>query len=177
VHHYSATAAGLAFLPLSLILGLGSRLSGGFAGRVGNRLPLILGPLIAALGFAMLALLVRGESYLGTYLPGLLLIGVGMTLAVPALTTAVFDSVSDGESGAASGINNAAARTGSLIATAALGIAFGNGSASALTAEVLSNAYVVVMWCGGAAAVASAVIAGFTIQRKPALTTQPLSDR
>jgi EmrB/QacA subfamily drug resistance transporter len=49
VHHYTATAAGLAFLPLSLILGLGSRLSGGFAGRVGNRLPLILGPLIAAL--------------------------------------------------------------------------------------------------------------------------------
>jgi EmrB/QacA subfamily drug resistance transporter len=171
VHHYSATAAGIAFLPLSLILGLGSRLSGGFAGRVGNRLPLILGPLIAALGFAMLALLVRGESYLATYLPGLLLIGVGMTLAVPALTTAVFDSVSDGESGAASGINNAAARTGSLIATAALGIAFGNGSASALTAEVLSNAYVAVMWCGGVAAVASAVIAGFTIQRKPVSTS------
>ncbi|TCR80889.1 MFS transporter [Rhizobium sp. BK376] len=158
-HHYSSIAGGLAFLPLSLILGLGSRLSGSLADRVGKRLPLTIGPLIAGVGFATLALLADGETYVTTFLPGLVIVGVGMTLAVPALTTAVFDSTSDSDSGATSGINNAAARTGGLLATAALGIAFGDDRMAAMSVEVLTSAYTSVMWCAAVASAASAVIA------------------
>ncbi|TCR80801.1 MFS transporter [Rhizobium sp. BK376] len=164
-HHYSSIAAGLAFLPLSLILGLGSRLSGSLADAVGNRLPLTIGPLIAGAGFATLALSANGENYATTFLPGLLIVGLGMTLAVPALTTAVFDSVADSDSGAASGINNAAARTGSLLATAALGIAFGSERMAAMSIEVLTSAYTSVMWCAALASAASAVIAFVSISK------------
>ncbi|PZM17256.1 MFS transporter [Rhizobium tubonense] len=163
VHHYSPTEAGAAFLPLSIILGLGSRLAGGVAGKVGRRLPLIVGPTITTVGFAMLALSAQMPSYWTSYLPGLVLIGIGMTIAIPALTTTVFDSAPDADSGAASGINNAFARSGGLLAVAALGIAFGRSDLSSLSEQNLSNAYTVVMWFAALAAALSAVCAAATI--------------
>jgi EmrB/QacA subfamily drug resistance transporter len=167
-HGYRPVEAGVAFLPLSLILGLGSRAAGGLADRIGNRIPLMVGPLIAAAGFAVLAVCADLQNYWSAFLPGLVLVGTGMTLVVPALTTAVFNAAPDIQSGAASGINNAAARTGGLLATAALGIAFDSGNASGLSGGQILDAYKLVMWTAATASVVSALIAHLTIggQRK-----------
>jgi EmrB/QacA subfamily drug resistance transporter len=166
VHGYSPTAAGMAFVPFSVILGIGSRFSGGLAATTGPRLPLIAGPLVTAAGFATLALSGQSPSYLIGFFPGLVLIGLGMTLAIPALTTTVFDSAPDADSGAASGINNAAARTGGLLAVAALGIAFGKSDLATLGNDGLSSAYRTVMLFSAAAAVLSAICAATMITAK-----------
>jgi EmrB/QacA subfamily drug resistance transporter len=163
VHHYSATAAGAAFLPFSVIMGVGSRWAGTLVERIGARLPLIIGPAVTAAGFAILALSGEAPSYWSGYLPGLAVVGVGMTLSVAPLTTTVFDSAPDDKSGTASGINNAAARAGGLLAVAALGLAFGGSDLSSLDAAALSGAYRLVIVGAAALAVLSALAAAMTI--------------
>lgn len=165
VHGFSPTEAGMAFVPFSVILGLGARLAGGLSSRAGPRLPLVLGPLITAVGFATLGFSGSIPSYWTGFLPGLVLVAIGMTLAIPALTTTVFDSAPDEDSGAASGINNAAARTGGLLAVAALGIAFGKSDAGAMATGELLSAYGTVMFCAAVAGLLSAACAATLIAR------------
>lgn len=120
VQGYSATEAGAAFLPFSLIMGFGSTFAGDYIRKGNPRAMLTIGPLIAALGFAALAMPGEDADYLTGFLPGILLIGVGMTLAVAPLTTVVMSSVGPGETGVASGVNNTAARVAGVVAIAAL---------------------------------------------------------
>jgi len=164
VHHYSATAAGAAFLPFSVLMGMGSRWSGGLVERTGPRLPLILGPSITAIGYVILGLSGSQSSYWSGVLPGLVIVGIGMTLSVAPLTTAVFDSAPGEKSGTASGINNAAARAGGLLAVAALGLTFGGADASSLQAAALSRAYGTVMFCAAVLAGLSALTAAIMIK-------------
>jgi EmrB/QacA subfamily drug resistance transporter len=162
-HGYSATAAGAAFLPFSVIMGAGSRWTGSLVKRIGPRLPLMTGPALTAAGFVILGLSGDNSSYWIGFLPGLVAVGIGMTLAVPPLTTTVFDSAPDDKSGTASGINNAAARGGGLVAVAALGLAFGGSDPSAMDAATLIGAYRWVMFAAAALAALSAVTAALTI--------------
>ena len=124
VQGYPAEIAGFIFLPFTILLALMSRWSGGLIDRVGARLPLIVGPSIDALGFLLLALpgLTGGpDQYWTTYFPGLIALGVGMGITVAPLTTAVMGSAPQDMSGTASGINNAVARTASVLAIAIVG--------------------------------------------------------
>jgi len=162
VHGFSATAAGAAFVPFSVIMGAGSRWSGRLAARYGARLALIVGPLFTAFGFVILGASAGASSYLTGTLPGLLVVAVGMTITVAPLTTAVFDAVPEGASGTASGINNAAARTGGLVAVAALGLAFGGQSADMEPAELIA-AYRLVLFVAAGLAGSSAMTAALTI--------------
>ncbi len=122
VQHYSPTAAGLAFLPFVLLLFVLSPWAGGLVRSVGPKLPLVVGPLLAGAGFVGFALLSIGGSYWTTFFPFTVLLGLGMAITVAPLTTTVMGSVDEDHVGVASGVNNAVARTGGLIAIAVLNV-------------------------------------------------------
>jgi EmrB/QacA subfamily drug resistance transporter len=118
---YSATQAGAALLPLALILGFGSYFAGGIADRFGPRISLALGPLVAACGLALLAMVdFRGAYWTGVF-PAIGILAVGMTVTVAPLTSLVMGSAGSGHAGVASGVNNAVARIAGLFAVAVLG--------------------------------------------------------
>jgi EmrB/QacA subfamily drug resistance transporter len=122
VQDYSATAAGAAILPLILLIFVLSRWSGGLVARYGPRIPLIAGPLIVSLGFALFAVPSVGESYWRAFFPAIIVLGFGMAVTIAPLTTVVMNSVSKDRVGSASGINNAVARVAGVLAIAIFGI-------------------------------------------------------
>ena len=122
VHRYSATAAGAALLPFVILMFLLSRWAGGLADRHGPRLPLTVGPAIVAVGYALFAFLGSGGSYWTDFFPAILVLGLGMSISVAPLTTAVLGAVEQRHSGIASGVNTAVSRSAGLLAIAALGV-------------------------------------------------------
>ena len=118
IQGYSPTQAGAAMLPLVLIMFTLSRWAGGLLARYGAKLPLIVGPLITAGGYGLLARPGVGDPYWKAYLPAMMVLGFGMTITVAPLTTVIMSSVNQRRAGAASGINNAVSQTAALIAIA-----------------------------------------------------------
>jgi EmrB/QacA subfamily drug resistance transporter len=123
VQNYGPTAAGAALAPFVVTMFLLGRWAGGLVDRFGSKIPLTIGPFIAACGFALFAWpSADSTSYWTSYFPAVMVMSLGMSIAVAPLTTTVMGAVEESHAGTASGINNAVSRTASLIAVAAFGV-------------------------------------------------------
>ncbi|HLG77806.1 MAG TPA: MFS transporter, partial [Ktedonobacteraceae bacterium] len=122
VQGYSATEAGGALLPFTILMFSLSRWSGGLSTRYGSRLPLVVGPLLVTIAYILFAIPGIGGSYWTTYFPAVIVLSLGMSITVPTLTTTVMGVADESNAGVASGVNNAVARVASLMAIAVFGI-------------------------------------------------------
>ena len=145
---YGATQAGAAMLPAIIVITLLSARGGALAARVGARLPMAVGPVVAAAGVLWFVRVGPGSSYWIDVLPGSLLNGLGMSLLIAPLTATVLDAAPDHLAGVASGVNNAVARAANLLAVAALPVAVGlSGDDYADPAALTSGFHVAVVVC------------------------------
>jgi EmrB/QacA subfamily drug resistance transporter len=157
---YAASAAGAALLPMTLVLGFLSRAAGAWAERHGARGPMTLGPIVVGVGLAVLGLSAGRGGYVTAVLPGVLVLGLGMAIAVAPLTATVMGAVPDRDAGVASGINNAVSRVAGLLGVAALGAAAARSGSGAW-----AGSYRVAMLGAAVAAAVSGLIAALTVKR------------
>jgi EmrB/QacA subfamily drug resistance transporter len=119
---WPATLAGIAVLPVTVILMLLSSTFGRLSGKHGPRLFMAVGPILAGIGHLLMLAVTAEVNYWWQLLPGILLFGLGLSITVAPLTSAILGSISEKQSGIGSAINNAVARVAGLVAVAALGI-------------------------------------------------------
>ncbi|TDC73561.1 DHA2 family efflux MFS transporter permease subunit, partial [Micromonospora sp. KC606] len=164
---WSALKTGLATVPMTVLLLLGSARAGALSAKIGPRVPLTAGPVVAAVGLLLLRPVEAGASYWVDVLPGVTLFGLGLTLVVAPLTASVLAAVPDRFAGVASGFNNAASRAGGLLAVAALPLLVGlSGTGYAQRAELTAAYREALGWCAGLL-LAGAATAALLVRRPP----------
>jgi len=166
VSGYSPLAAGLAMLPPTIIMLTLSARSGQLASRIGPRLPMSAGPLVAAAGFALLTLATRGSSYLYV-LPGVTVFGLGLTITVAPLTATAMSAAPAEHAGIASAVNNDVARFGGLLAVAVLPALAGLTGTTYLHPAALSAGFSTAMLSAAALSAAGGLLAALTIRNPP----------
>lgn len=156
---YSPTASGLASVPLTIIMLLLSSTSGKIAQKYGPRWQLVLGPIVIGLGMLLLRGAEPGATYVTGVLPGVIVFGLGLAAVVAPVTATVLASAPDHHAGVASGVNNAVARTGSLLAMAVLPAAVGLTGEDYTNPEVMTSGWQMALVLCAVAAIAGGVLA------------------
>lgn len=157
---YSALEAGAALVPFTILMLLLSSRAGQLAQRIGPRLPMTVGPLIAGGGLFLMGRIEPGVTFASTVLPAVLVFGLGMTLTVAPLTSAVLAAVEEQHLGVGSGVNNAVSRLAGLLAVAAL--------------PVITDSFPVAMRICAAVCAAGGVVAWATVRTSLATEPAPL---
>jgi EmrB/QacA subfamily drug resistance transporter len=160
---YSALQAGIASLPVTLLLFIMSPRAGAVAQRVGARLPMSLGPIVAGTGILLLARVQDSVSYLGGVLPGIVVFGIGLGITVAPLTATVLAAADERHSGVASGVNNAVARAAQLLAVAVLPVAVGLTGDAYSDPDVFAAGFRTAMLLSGGLVIGGGVLAFFVI--------------
>jgi EmrB/QacA subfamily drug resistance transporter len=164
---YTATQAGAALIPVTLVFLVLAPLSGELVTRVGPRWPMVAGILLVGASQVWLAQLDSGSGYVGAILPAALVRGVGLGLAVTPLTAAVLAAVGDADLGEASAINDAASRVGAVIAIALVPVLIGVSAGSSL-ADALATGYEPAMIVIGGLCAGGALVAWLFVSDRPA---------
>lgn len=162
---YNALEAGVATLPITISMLLLAAKGGELGTRIGPRIPMTIGPLVMALGTVLVAGVDADSSYWRHIFPGVTVFGLGLSLMVAPLTATVLAAAPDDKAGIASGINNAVARAGSLMAVAALPTAVGLSGAEYADPVVFDAAYPVAMLACAALLALGGVVSWITIPR------------
>jgi EmrB/QacA subfamily drug resistance transporter len=162
--HYSALLAGAALTPANVIMLVVSPIAGRASARIGPRVLMTTGAVIAAVGMLLFARVQPGASYLGTILPATIVFGIGLATLVAPLTSAVLSAVKESDTGIASGINNAVARLAGLIATAALPLAAGLGGSAKLEGAAYAAGYAHAMIISAGLCAAGALVSLITVR-------------
>ncbi|HET8601375.1 MAG TPA: MFS transporter [Segeticoccus sp.] len=163
---WSPLEAGLATVPITVLMLLFSSRGGQLASRIGPRLPMALGPLVCAVGTALLTGVGEGANYWRDVFPGVVVFGLGLVLLVAPLTSTVLAAAPDQHAGVASGVNNAVARAGSLLAVSALPAAVGLSGDDYQRPEVFSAGYDRAMWVCAGLLVLGGLVAGALIRNR-----------
>jgi EmrB/QacA subfamily drug resistance transporter len=161
--HYSALAAGACLLPVNVLMLAISPIAGKFSARIGPRIPMVAGTLVAAVGMVLFARVRPGSTFLGAILPAAIVFGIGLSLLVAPLTTVALTSLGAKNAGLASGVNNAVARVAGLVATSVIPFAAGLGGTQSLSGSTLVNGFGRAMFISAGLCAAGTLIAAFTM--------------
>jgi EmrB/QacA subfamily drug resistance transporter len=177
---YSPTAAGLSGLPISVLMLLLSAQSGKAAQRYGPKWFLVLGPMVIAAALLLYTQVKPGASYLLLVLPATALFGLGLVLVVAPVTATVLASAADRHAGVASGVNNAIARTGGLLAVAVLPAAAGLSGSAYKDPVALTDGWQMAMWLCAALCVVGGIMAlgvrNDVLSAAPAQPAEPVAE-
>jgi EmrB/QacA subfamily drug resistance transporter len=174
---YGALEAGVATLPLTVIMLLLAARGGELGARIGPRIPMTVGPIVMAVGVAWLSLVGADTSYWTGVLPPLCVFGLGLALMVAPLTATVLAAAPDERAGIASGVNNAVARAGSLLAVAALPVAVGLGGEQYADPVAFDDAYGKAMMACAVLLAVGGVISWLTITHGPVVVEDEEPER
>src|SRR5882672_6391525 len=164
----SALESGSALIPMTILMLLLSSLAGRLAQRTGPRLPMTVGPLIAAIGLALLVRIGPSAGYWLTIFPAVIVFGLGLSITVAPLTATVLAAAGPEHAGIASAINNDVARAAGLTAVATLPLVAGITGRAALDSYVFSAGFGMAMWITAALVAAGGVLSYLTIRDAPA---------
>jgi hypothetical protein len=164
---YGAMEAGMATLPITVLMLLLAARGGALGARIGPRIPMTVGPLLMAVGVGWLSFVGDGTSYWLGVLPPLVVFALGLALMVAPLTATVLAAAPEGRAGVASGVNNAVARAGSLFAVAALPVLVGLSGAEYDDAGAFGTAYGHAMWACAGLLTAGGVVSWLTVPAEP----------
>ncbi len=170
---YTPLQAGVATVPITLAMLFLSSRAGALAERIGPRIPMTVGPLLVATAMLLLTRIEPDSSYVTDVLPGIVVFGLGLALTVAPLTATALGAVDDEHAGIASGVNNAVARTGQLLAVAAVPVVAGFAPGAMVAADDLIDGFHTVMRTAAATAVVAAVVAWVTVRRTTPPVEQP----
>lgn len=159
---YTALQAGLALVPMTLLMLVLSAPSGELAQRIGPRWQMGTGPLVAAVGLALMVRIGPDGDYLTAVLPAVGVLGLGLAIAVAPLTATVLAAIDDRQAGLASGVNNVIARTAQLAAIAVVPVLAGLTGEVYRDTDAFAAGFRMAMWITAGLSTVGGVI-GFVL--------------